>query len=271
MTPKAICLNIVLADGSQYCKQMVSRRKKDSVIALCIQEPTEDGSSMDFGAIQGDDLKFLHQAFITDTINSALDVNNATDVRVYYIDSPDRKKLIRIISEYVKKKLPPNIAVTFKDRVGFCEMAKDRWGARIEKVFKDCFDNGYVRVLVIGSRTPTVNAGMMATALEILEKSDAVFGPTPEGRYYAIGMSGSYRIKLSEFDWKSPHIYHDVAGAFDKDGLAWSELDIWYAVETTDYLEVMVRDINQFRVEEDEITAHETELVIERLLSKLER
>lgn len=250
---------------------MTTKKKKGPVIALCIQEPTEDGSSMDFGAIQGDDLKFLHQAFITDTITTALDVNSSTDIRVYYIDSPDRKKLIKIISEYLKKKLPANVAATFKDRVAFCEVEKDRWGGRIEKVFKDCFDNGYSRILLIGSRTPTVNAGMMETALKLLEKSDAVFGPTPEGRYYAIGMSGSYRVKLSEFDWKSPHIYHDVADAFDKEGLVWSELEIWYAVESTDFLEVMVRDINQFRVEEDEITAHETELVMERLLSKLEK
>ncbi len=238
---------------------------------ICIQEPFEDGSSMDFGAIQGDGLKFLHQAFITDTIASALDVHPSADVRVYYIDSPDRKKLIRIITEYLKKKLPPQIAAVFKDKVTFCEMDKDRWGIRVEKVFKDCFGSGYSSVILIGSRTPTVNAARLETALKLLDKSDAVFGPTPEGRYYAIGMSGSYRIKLSEFDWKSPHIYHDVADAFEKLGLQWSELEIWYAVETTDYLEVMVRDINQFRFEEDEITAHETELVMERLLSKLEK
>ncbi len=250
---------------------MVSKKKKEAVIALCIQEPFEDGSSMDFGAIQGDDLKFLHQAFITDTIACALDVNNSTDIRVYYIDSPDRKKLIRIITEYLKKRLPESLAANFKERVNFCEMAKDRWGIRIDKVFKDCFENDYTRVLLIGSRTPTVNAGRMETALELLEKSDAVFGPTPEGRYYVIGMSGAYRVKLSEFDWKSPHIYHDVADAFEKAGMRWSELEIWYAVESTDYLEVMVRDINQFRIEEDEITAHETELVMERLLSKLEK
>lgn len=250
---------------------MTPKKKNGPAIAICIQEPFEDGSSMDFGAIQGDDLKFLHQAFITDTITNALDVHPSADVRVYYIDSPDRKKLIRIITEYLKKKLPANVAAAFKDKVMFCEMEKDRWGVRIEKVFKDCFGSGYSSVLLIGSRTPTINAGMMETALKLLGKSDAIFGPTPEGRYYAIGMSGSYRVKLAELDWKSPHVYHDVTDAFEREGLKWSELDIWYAVESTDYLEVMVRDINQFRIEEDEITAHETELVMERLLSKLEK
>lgn len=249
---------------------MGTKKKTGPVIAICIQEPYEDGSSMDFGAIQGDDLKFLHQAFITDTISCALEVNNSVEVHIYYIDSPDRKKLIKIVSEYLKKKLPPAISERFKERVVFKELEKERWGIRIEKLFNDCFDQGFESVLLIGSRTPTVNSEMMKTALKLLEKSDAVFGPTPEGRYYAIGMSGSYRVKLSEFDWKSPNIYHDVAQSFEEKGLKWAELEIWYAVETTDYLEVMVRDINHFRIIEDETTAHETELVMERLLSKLE-
>jgi glycosyltransferase A (GT-A) superfamily protein (DUF2064 family) len=107
------------------------------------------------------------------------------------------------------------------------------------------------------------------TSLRMLEKSDAVFGPTPEGRYYTIGMSGAPRISLSDFDWKSPSIYSQVAEAFTREGLAWAEQEIWYAVETTDELELMVRDINQYRYEGDETTAVETEKVMERLLAKL--
>ena len=65
---------------------MPSKKKNETVITICIQEPFEDGSSMDFGpAIQGDELRFLHQAFITDTINNAFEVPGA-DVRLYYID-----------------------------------------------------------------------------------------------------------------------------------------------------------------------------------------
>ena len=50
---------------------MPVKKKRNSVVAICIQEPREDGSSMEFGIIQGDDLRFLHQAFITDTIINA--------------------------------------------------------------------------------------------------------------------------------------------------------------------------------------------------------
>jgi hypothetical protein len=60
-----------------------------------------------------------------------------------------------------------------------------------------------------------------------------------------------------------------VAEAFTEKHLAWSELEIWYAVETPEDLEIMVRDINQFRFEGDETTARETEIVMERILARL--
>jgi len=249
---------------------MPAQKKNDSVIAICIQEPFEDGSSMDFGsAIQGDELCFLHQAFITDTIKNALEVNKA-DVRLYYIDLPERKRLVQIVLDYITGKLKGKKAENFESRFSSYEMEKERWGIRIEKAFLDCFETGYKNVLLIGSRTPTITARKMKTAIKMLKASDVVFGPTPDGRYYIIGKSDGYKIKLADFDWKSPSIYYEVVEAFIRKGLKWSELEIWYAVETPEELEMMARDINQYRFEGDEKTAHETEIVMERILAKLE-
>jgi hypothetical protein len=248
---------------------MASKKKKDSVIAICIQEPQEDGSSMDFGPIQGDNVRFLHQAFISDTIVNAGSVEEA-DVRLYYVDTAERKKLVGIIVDYLTKKLKDGSSDFFKSRFEKIEMPQERWGLKVERVFQDCFAQGYKHVLVVGSRTPTISGEALMVALRMLRESDAVFGPTPEGRYYVIGMSGSYKISLSEHDWKSAKIYSEVAEAFSEKGLAWSELEIWYCVETSDDLEMMIRDINQFRFEGDELTAHETEKVMERILTKLE-
>lgn len=243
--------------------------KNNTVIAICIQEPTEDGSSMDMGLIRGADLRFLHQSFITDTITNSLEVD-ATDIRLYFIGEKDRRALVRIVTDYLERKLTGKRGESLKKRFQSIELEKGRWGVRIEKVFQDCFEAGYSSVLVIGSRTPTVRSTQMKSALKLLRASDAVFGPTPDGRYYVIGMSGKAHIKLSDFDWKSPSIYSEVSEAFTKQKLAWSELEIWYAVDTSEELEMMVRDINQFRFEGDDSTARETEIIMERILAKME-
>ena len=248
---------------------MSPKKKKESVIAVCIQEPQEDGSSMDFGAIDGDNLKFLHQAFITDTLMSASTIQDA-DIRLYFVDLPDRKKLVKIVSEYVGKQTKGIDDDFIKNRFEKIKLDKNRWGIRVEKIFKDCFDQGYKNVLVIGSRTPTVSTEKIENALNLLKNSDTVFGPTLEGRYYMIGMSGQPHIQLSQFDWKSPTIYHEVVDALQEQNLKWSELEIWYCVEKTEELEMAIRDINQFRFQGDEQTSHETEKALERIFSKLE-
>ncbi|MDX9857398.1 MAG: DUF2064 domain-containing protein [candidate division Zixibacteria bacterium] len=253
----------------------MSPRKKSTsdpcnkqVVVVCVQEPFEEGSAMDFGLIKGDDIRFLHQAFITDTIMHALELGD-TDVRLYYQNQPDRVRLVKIVMDYLKKKLSGELAERFEKQLSTFPQKKDRWGIRIERAFKECFDSGYDAVLLVGSRTPTVTSKMMRSAWNMLSQSDVIFGPTPEGRYYSIGMSGAYQIELSAFDWTSPSIYADIAGAFTDKGLHWSELPIWYAVESSEELEIMARDINQFRFEGDETTARETELVMERILAKL--
>lgn len=243
---------------------------KRSVIALCIQEPSEDGSSMDLGAIEGDDLRFLHQAFITDSVSHAM-ATGESDVRLYHVDEEDRTRLVQIVSNYLQKKRVGKDAKDFEKRFSSYAMTKERWGIRIEQIFQDCFEAGYDHVLLVGSRTPTITTSMMRSALKMLKESDAVFGPTVDGRYYVIGMSGSYQINLSEFSWKSPSIYSEVAEAFTARELSWSELEIWYTVEAPEDIDVMARDINQYRFEDDLETAKETELVLERILTKLEK
>ncbi len=110
---------------------------------------------------------------------------------MYHIDLADRKRLIKIVTEYLSGKLNGKRGEALKDRFETIELANHSWSERMDLVFRDCFQQGYKHVLLLGSRTPTITAKMMKTALKMLNESDAVFGPTPEGRYYSLGMSGS--------------------------------------------------------------------------------
>ncbi len=247
---------------------MTKGKPKDSVLAICIQEIKEDGSEINIDDIlYMEDVEFLHQAFIADTIVNVSDISSI-DVRLYYADLPKTKKAVNTILKYLKKKLVGKKAKLIDDGLMTMPLKPERWGLKMEKVFQNCFESGYRHVLFIGSRTPTLKADRLKVALRLLKKSDAVFGPTVEGRYYLIGMSNDYHVRLSDFDWRSPSIYSEVANHFHEKGLSWSELELWYAVENHDDLEFLIRDINQFRLEGDEISAKETEKVLERIINR---
>jgi len=247
---------------------MTNKKTNDTVLAICIQEIKEDGSELRIQDIlKKEEVEFLHQAFIADTIVNIAEMPSI-DFHLFYGDSPKTIKAVETIIKYLEDKLTGNKAKAIKERLKISKLKKERWGLKIEHIFKQCFEEGYKHVLLIGSRTPTLKSDRLKLALKLLKKSDAVFGPTVEGRYYLVGLSGKYHFNLSDYDWTSPTIYSEVANRFHDMGLTWSELEIWYAVENYDALEFLVRDINQYRFEGDEISARETEMVLGRILNR---
>nr|MBN2277910.1 DUF2064 domain-containing protein [candidate division Zixibacteria bacterium] len=247
---------------------MPKNNKNDAVLAICVQEVKEDGSELNIGnSISPTDLDFLHQAFLADTIVNALGLTNL-DFHLFYADLPNTKKAVATILKYLGKRLKGKKARLLKEDLAVTSLPAERWGVKMESVFCRCLDNGYNHVLFIGSRTPTLKPSMLKTALKLLKKSDAVFGPTVEGRYYLLGMTNKCHVPMSSFDWKSPNIYSEVASYFREKGLSWSELELWYAVEHPEDVEYLVRDINQYRLEGDEESAKETELVLQRILNR---
>ncbi len=247
---------------------MSSKPKKDAVLAVCVQETVEDGSEISLGdGFLQEDVFFMHQAFLADTLVNVLGLN-IFDVRLFYGDSPATHKAVETIINYLKKRLKGRKASALEKDLEVSALTPERWGLKMEQAFQDCFERGYENVLFVGSRTPTLNEKLLKMALKLLRKSDAVFGPTVQGRYYLIGMNNKYHVELARFDWRSPDIYSEVVACFREKGLSWSELEMWYAVEHAEDLEFLVRDINQFRLEGDEMSAKETEMVLKRVMER---
>lgn len=249
---------------------MVAKPKNSTALIICVQEVSEDGSSMDLGnQLSEEDVAFLHQAFIADSICNALSIA-AADIKLFYSPIPKTQQSIRTIFKYLKDRLNgEKKAALESDRFELIELSPGRWGAKMDEAFRRCFDQGYKNVVFIGSRTPTLTHNMLTSAIRLLGQKDVVFGPTVEGRYYMIGFSGGYHVPLTDFQWKLPDIFSQVAARIDKLGLSWEETEIWYAVEHPEDVEYLARDINQFRLTGDEDTARETEKVLERILNRL--
>lgn len=249
---------------------MPDKRKNDTALIICIQEIEEDGSSMDLGdQLSTEDVSFLHQAFVADSIFNALSIPDI-DIKLFYSPTAKTRKSVETILEYLKGRVSDKKKSALDNgRLETSELAPGRWGIKMEESFKRCFAQGYKEVLFIGSRTPTLTREMLSNAIRILNNKDIVFGPTVEGRYYLIGFSGNCQMSLAQFRWRESDIYSQVSDYIDNKGLSWEETEIWYAVEHPDTLEYLVRDINQFRMVGDEDTARETEKVLERILNRM--
>jgi hypothetical protein len=69
-------------------------------------------------------------------------------------------------------------------------------GERMLNAFRDGFDAGYKKIVLIGSDLPDINETHIKKGIEALSENDVVFGPAEDGGYYLIGLS---KIKESIF------------------------------------------------------------------------
>ncbi len=246
-------------------------RKYDTAVVVCMQEASEDGPSLRIDErFTTRHTKLLSQAFTADTLVSALSNPNVA-VRLYYTDSPETSAAVQTIIHYLRSRVgKENGSVLASGRFEELELPAVSWGSKIAQAFKESFEAGFKKVVFLGSRSPTVTVDMLQQAIDALDKYDTVSGPTVEGRYYLLGMRGSYHTDLEQYDWSDPDIYSKLADRFTREGLNWTELPIWYVVENPEDLDYLVRDINQFRLEGDELTGHETEKALQRIIPELE-
>ncbi|HSG98436.1 MAG TPA: DUF2064 domain-containing protein, partial [candidate division Zixibacteria bacterium] len=190
----------------------------DTVVAVLVQETTEDGSNLLLGeSFDERMLSLLSQSFTADTLVSALSAPDVC-VRLFYGDAPSTVASVNVIIDYLRNRFEKERGETFDGRFDAVELPASRWGVKMEAAMKHCFDEGFKKVVFMGSRSPTVTVSLIQQAIKHLDNCDAVFGPTVEGRYYLLGMKGKYHTQLSKFDWTKPSIYSDVSSALTEEG-----------------------------------------------------
>ena len=68
------------------------------------------------------------------------------------------------------------------------------WAERQTYLFKECHADDEERVVLAATDSPQLTVSSVEAAFAALDTHDAVFGPTPDGGYYLVGMRGFHDI-----------------------------------------------------------------------------
>lgn len=79
-------------------------------------------------------------------------------------------------------------------------------GERMLNAFKDGFEAGYKKIVLIGSDLPDINAGHITDGLIALDENEVVFGPAEDGGYYLVGMSKLHTSIFTNKPWSQPNL-----------------------------------------------------------------
>lgn len=112
----------------------------------------------------------LYQALCKDVLTLAQKA--AKEVRIIYDSSPDFT---------TPHWVTPNTR--------FFHQKGDDLGARLRNAFDQLFSTRHSRAIIIGSDLPHLAPTAIKNAFDLLNRNEAVFGPTMDGGYYLVGLS----------------------------------------------------------------------------------
>ncbi|MBL7184927.1 MAG: TIGR04282 family arsenosugar biosynthesis glycosyltransferase [Phycisphaerae bacterium] len=125
---------------------------------------------------------------------------------------------------------------------GYIPQTGDDLGERLKNAFVDAFEQGFSKVVAIGSDSPDLPASFLRQAFEELDFNDAVVGPSSDGGYYLIGFSAD-SFAPEAFDgiaWSTSAVLGQTRMKLKMHGLGVHLLPQWHDVDTRSDLDGLV-------------------------------
>jgi len=76
-------------------------------------------------------------------------------------------------------------------------------GERMMQAFASLFDNGYNRIVIIGTDCPELSTEIIIDAFQLLEVYDFAIGPAHDGGYYLLGMKQFQASLFENINWST--------------------------------------------------------------------
>lgn len=83
-------------------------------------------------------------------------------------------------------------------------------GYRMLHAFKNGFETGYEKVIIIGSDLYDLTSEMVEDAFNLLETNDVVLGPAEDGGYYLLGMNSLQENVFKNKEWGTETVRKDT-------------------------------------------------------------
>jgi rSAM/selenodomain-associated transferase 1 len=107
-------------------------------------------------------------------------------------------------------------------------------GDKMYGAIQDRFTEGYERVVIIGSDSPSLPVSYIHRAVG--SDKDMVLGPSTDGGYYLIGMRGKVVEVFKDVTWGTETVLQETCEHLVQNGASLELLPVWYDVDTPEDL-----------------------------------
>lgn len=110
-------------------------------------------------------------------------------------------------------------------------------GERMKRAFKKGFDDGYERIILIGSDLPEISSEHIRNGLNALQSNEVVFGPAIDGGYYLIGLSELKEYIFDDKPWSQSNLLEVTLKALQQKKISYTLLRPLNDIDTFEDLE----------------------------------
>lgn len=98
-------------------------------------------------------------------------------------------------------------------------------GERMLNSFKELFDQGFTRIIIIGSDCLQLKTETLEEAVALLESNAAVIGPASDGGYYLLGLTKFYPDLFTNKPWSTNQVFAKTINDFINQGISYALLE----------------------------------------------
>lgn len=93
----------------------------------------------------------------------------------------------------------------------------DTFGERLQNAFNDVFEKGFTRVIAVGNDCLNLDKNHLLQAINQLETTPSVFGPTTDGGVYLLGFQKENfeSFSLKNIDWQTENVFSQLTQTVD--------------------------------------------------------
>ena len=145
-------------------------------------------------------------------------------------------------------------------------------GERLTSATQWAGEQGYTKILLVGSDSPTLPLSYISKALTLLDSRDIVIGPSTDGGYYLIGFSmANVEIAVpfvfEQISWSTADVFQQTMTRICSAKATVGLLPPWYDIDTAEDLAFLHAHISAMRLAGKTVQAVRTECLLAELFS----
>ena len=145
-------------------------------------------------------------------------------------------------------------------------------GERLTSATQWAAKQGYTKILLVGSDSPTLPISYISKALTLLDSRDIVIGPSTDGGYYLIGFSAAnlamtVPFVFEQISWSTADVFQQTMTRICSAKATVGLLSPWYDIDTAEDLAFLHAHISAMRLAGDRVQTVRTETLLAELFS----